>query len=323
MFLITGGFGYIGTQLLEILPKKYPNERIRVIDNLSRERSKYLPETRTIRGDQFEFVNGDITDSKALEKAFRDLEKESILIDLAGVTNAPISFKRKELTFDVNVGGVKKLTELSKEHGVGTYIYSSSASVYGPTKGVVDEGSTCNPISPYGESKLQAEKVLLSGDKGFDTVVFRSGTVYGWTDGVRFDTVVNKFALDSFEGRPMEVWRSAWDQKRPYLHINDCLGAFIFAIENSSSMSGQVFNVVGQNAPVDDVVISMARNFELTSIKTIEDPNLNQVSYTVDDAKIRNIGFQTNGFLDQGARELASNLSLHRSRLTEKVKTLA
>lgn len=313
MFLLTGGFGYIGMKLLQTLSKEFPGSGIRIIDDISRERSKYLPPIED-SGSSFDFVKGDIRDPYSLERSFKDV---NILIDLAGITNAPISFERKDLTFSVNVDGVKNLVSFSRKHDLEYYIYSSSASVYGPTQGVVDESSECKPISPYGESKLLAEKELLDAcnEFGLKVVIFRFGTVYGWSDGIRFDTVVNKFTLDSFEGKPLEVWRSAWNQKRPYLHIEDCSRAVSFAIENSKKMAGQVYNVVGQNAPVDGVILAVAKNFEYSTVHTVSDPNLNQVSYTVDDSKIRTLGFKTTGTIDEGVGDLSMNLKKQSNRI--------
>src|SRR6266571_2531846 len=128
----------------------------------------------------YEFTEGDIRKEDDLTKAFRDVESA---IDLAGITNAPISFERKELTFSVNVGGGQKVVDTAVKNGVERFVYSSTASVYGPTQGVVDENSVCKPISPYGESKLQAEGACLNASKkgGINSTVLRLGTVYGYS----------------------------------------------------------------------------------------------------------------------------------------------
>ncbi|HEX9613324.1 MAG TPA: SDR family oxidoreductase [Candidatus Bathyarchaeia archaeon] len=109
-----------------------------------------------------QFYKGHGGDEYDLKAAFKDVD---MVVDLAGITNAPLSFERKELTFDVNVKGGRRVVEHAVNAGVDKYVYSSTASVYGPTTGVVDEKYVCKPISPYGESKLQAENACLQASR--------------------------------------------------------------------------------------------------------------------------------------------------------------
>src|ERR1700751_4426659 len=186
--LVTGGAGYIGSKLIRDLSVNpgLEGRTIRVLDSMLRER--YVSIMDLPREGHFEFLEGDIRNDADLKKAFVDVD---MVVDLAGITNAPLSFERKELTFDVNVNGGRKVVEYAVNAGVEKYFYSSTASVYGPTKGVVDEEYSCKPISPYGESKLQGEKACLDASKlhGLDAMVLRLGTVFGYSIGMRFETV--------------------------------------------------------------------------------------------------------------------------------------
>src|SRR6266516_3873505 len=190
VILVTGGCGYIGSRLIRDLAssKRFAGSTIRVIDNMLRERYVAIMDLPT-QG-HFEFLEGDIRNDGDLKKAFKDVD---MVVDHA-----------------VNAG-------------VERFVYSSTASVYGPTTGIVDEKYTCKPISPYGESKLQAERACLSASRedGLHATVLRLGTVFGYSVGMRFDTVVDRFTYLACIGTPLTVWESAQHEKRPYLHISD------------------------------------------------------------------------------------------------------
>src|SRR5260370_11723135 len=138
--LVTGGAGYIGSELIRELSSNPKLEGVtgRVLDNMLRER--YVAIMDLPREGRFEFLEGDIRKDDDLKIAFRDVD---MVVDLAGITNAPLSFERKELTFDVNVNGSRKVVEHPATSGVGKYIYSSTATVYGPPGAVLDGKETC------------------------------------------------------------------------------------------------------------------------------------------------------------------------------------
>ena len=300
--LVTGGCGYIGSRLIRDLAsnKKYAGSTIRIIDNMLRER--YVAIMDLPQQCNFEFLEGDIRKEDDLKKAFRDVHT---IIDLAGITNAPQSFERKDLTFDVNVGGGKKVVEHAIRAGVEKLVYSSTASVYGPTPSKVDENWECKPISPYGESKLQGEKACLeaASQSGLDSTVLRLGTVFGYSIGMRFDTVVDRFAYLASIGMPLTVWESARNEKRPYLHISDAVDSLILSL-GSPGMKGQVYNVIGENASIDRITSVINREVPDTRVIVTPTPNLNQVSYELDGSKIEKKGFKPKYSLEEGVKEI-------------------
>lgn len=250
----------------------------------------------------YEFIEGDIRKEDDLRKAFRDVES---VVDLAGITNAPISFERKELTFDVNVGGGQKVVDAAVKSGVERFVYSSTASVYGPTKGMVDETSVCKPVSPYGESKLQAEKACLKASSagGLNSTVLRLGTVYGYSIGMRFDTVVDRFVYMACSGASLTVWESAQTEKRPYLHLQDSCDALVYALKRTD-MNGQTYNVVGENASINRITSVIAKQIPDLKIVITPTPNLNQVSYELDSSKIERAGFRPTHTMEEGVEEM-------------------
>jgi UDP-glucose 4-epimerase len=321
--LITGGAGYIGSKLIRDLSVTpgFEDRTIRVLDNMLRER--YVSIMDLPPEGHFEFLEGDIRNEADLKKAFVDVD---MVVDLAGITNAPLSFDRKELTFDVNVNGGQRVVEHAVSAGVEKYVYSSTASVYGPTKGVVDEEYACKPISPYGESKLQGEKACLDASKlhGLDATVLRLGTVFGYSIGMRFDTVVDRFTYLACIGMPLTVWESAQNEKRPYLHVQDSADALAYAL-TKPGMKGKIFNVIGENASMNRITSVITREVPAARVIITPTPNLNQVSYELDGSKIERHGFKPSHTLEQGVKEIVDKFRvlLRQKTSADPVKTVA
>ena len=320
--LVTGGAGYIGSKLIRELAanKKFAGTTIRVIDNMLRER--YVAIMDLPSEGRFEFLEGDVRKDDDLKMAFKDVE---MVVDLAGITNAPMSFERKDLTFDVNVNGGKKVIGHAVNSGVEKFVYSSTASVYGPTTGLVDEKYRCKPISPYGESKLLAEKACLEASKeaGLDATVLRLGTVFGYSIGMRFDTVVDRFTYLACIGMPLTVWESARNEKRPYLHVSDSVDALVFAL-TQHGMKGEIYNVIGENASLNRITAAIGKEVPDMQVVITPTPNLNQVSYELDGSKIERIGFRTRHTLDEGVREMVRRFrAFLRVRTSKEVGAIA
>jgi len=301
VILVTGGAGYIGSQLIRSLPDDdyFKGATIRIIDNMFRETHASLMDLPS--NTKYEFIEGDIKDDRSLETAFKDVK---IVFDLAGITSVPLSYQKTELTMEVNVRWAKKVLDYALKVGVKKFVYSSSAAVYGPTEGIVSEENKCKPTGPYAESKLVAEQQCIreSKETGLDTTVLRLGTVFGYAPAMRFDTVVNRFTYLACVGMPLTVWIGAEEAKRPYLHVKDAVRGFLFAATEKRT-KGQVYNLVGQNASLKELIENIKKYVPNVKIekKRVEQP---QLSYTLDDSKIRKLGFQTEHTLDDGIKEI-------------------
>ncbi len=320
--LVTGGCGYIGSKLIRDLAanKRLAGSTVRVIDNMMRER--YVAIMDLPHDGRFEFVEGDIRKVDDLKRVFQDVD---MVVDLAGITNAPLSFERKDLTFDVNVNGGKKVVDQAVKAGVKKLVYSSTASVYGPTTGVVDEKYPCKPISPYGESKLQGEKTCIDAVKqnGLDATVLRLGTVFGYSIGMRFDTVVDRFTYLACIGMPLTVWESAQSEKRPYLHLQDSVDALTFALVQHG-LKGEIYNVIGENASINRITATIGREVPDMHVIITPTPNLNQVSYELDGSKIERTGFKPRHTLEEGVRDIVERFrGLVRARTNKPVVALS
>jgi UDP-glucose 4-epimerase len=299
--LVTGGLGYLGSRLIREIPNHpvFAGDTVRILDNLRQPRYHALWDL-PIHAD-YDYVEADIRDVEDLTKALDDV---STVFHLAAITNAPETFSIPEETWEVNHEAALSLFDMAREANVEDFVNVSTCSVYGRTREEITEDFDCNPESPYGEAKLEAEQemsVRYDGQMGFTAL--RLGTVYGWATGMRFDTVVDKFAYLAATGAPLTVYEGAENQKRPYLHVQDAVRSMLFAGSNLGD--GEAYNVVGQNARLNDVVDAIKRHFPGVETKYVEAEQLNQLSYFVSDEKIRNKGFETIYTIDQGIRELA------------------
>jgi UDP-glucose 4-epimerase len=299
--LVTGGVGYLGSRLIRELPDHpaFAGEEIRILDNLRQPRYHALWDLPVYSN--YSFVEGDIREEDVVHEAMNGVDT---VFHLAAITNAPETFDIPKKTWEVNYEGALTVFDAARGANVENFVNAVTCSVYGTTEEKIDESFECDPESPYGEAKLEAEQEMFDRyNGGINLTGLRLGTVYGWSTGMRFDTVVDKFAYLAATGQPLTVYEGAENQKRPYLHVQDSVRSMMFAAENLGD--GEAYNVVGQNARLQDVVDAVERHFPNVEIGYVEAEQLNQLSYIVSDEKISNEGFETAYTIDQGVEELA------------------
>ena len=304
--LVTGGAGYIGSQLLHTLAaEQFPRvRRIRVLDNMREEK---FPSLMNLPDNvDYEFVLGDIREEDDIRRALGD--DTDVVVHLAALCNANLSFERRDDTEEINYRGTLKVVDVARRApSVRRFIYASTTSVYGPTVEIVTEGSLCQPASPYAEFKLKAEGDVLglSQDTGgrVRSTVLRFATAYGYAPGLRVHTVVNIFAFRAAVGAPLEVYGSG-DQLRPFVHVADIARAIAFCMANDRT-ADEVFNVVGENASINDLLDLLAPRFPRLTVVHTDKEILNQISYEVDGSKLRALGFSPALSLEEGIEEYA------------------
>lgn len=285
--LVTGGLGHIGSKLIREYAKRSDVELIRVLDNFLVQRycSLFdLPENK-----KYEFIEGDIDNEKDLDKAMKDID---IVIHLASITDAPSTISKPEETERINFEGTKKVAHAAIKAGVKKLLFPSSTSVYGEAEGIVDETyEDLKPSSPYAETKLASEKFLqkVAEEGKIETLIPRLGTIFGTSIGMRFHTAINKFCYLAAMNKPLTVWDTALQSKRPYLGLNDAISAFMFLEEKGKS--GEIYNVVTKNYSMGDIIETIKKHAPDTKIEITKSPLLNQKPYHVNDDKIRALGF--------------------------------
>lgn len=293
--LVTGAVGHIGSRLVRDISRTAV-ERVIMLDNMESQRYGSLFDLpHDVR---YRFLETDIrtADFKAI---FSEYGIRAV-IHLAALTDAANSAGRASEVMAVNREGLKRVADACRGAGV-PLLFPSTTSVYGSQAERVDETSReLKPQSPYAESKLRAEEYLASQKaNGLRFVVCRFGTIFGWSIGMRFHTAVNKFTWQAVNGVPLTVWKTAWTQKRPYLDLGDCVAAINFILERDI-FDGEIYNVLTRNYTVEDIVGAIKTFVPALEVSYVDSAIMNQLSYDVDDAKFRALGFAPQGDLHAG-----------------------
>ena len=231
--LVTGGAGYIGTVLAELLLER--GYQVIVLD-------------RFFFGRTLSHLDGNnsLTLIKDDVRAFNAelLNDVDAVIDLAALSNDPAGELDPEKTLNINFRGRVRVAQFAKERGVKRYILASSCSIYGFQDGILDETSPVNPLTTYAEANYLAEQgVIPLANDDFVATVLRQATVYGPSSRMRFDLAVNGMTLGLFKTGKIPVLRDG-TQWRPLVHVKDTCQAFLRVLESEPEIvNGETFNV--------------------------------------------------------------------------------
>jgi nucleoside-diphosphate-sugar epimerase len=237
VILVTGGAGYIGSVLVKGLVEA--GEKVRVFDKL------YFGEAGVEEvKSKIELVAGDVRNFPA------DLLGDvKCVMHLGSLSNDPTADFDPRANHEINFEGTMRVAEACKKKGVKRFTFASSCAIYGfHVDGIADENFPANPQSEYAQSKLDAEKGLLSlaGDD-FCPVIIRQATVYGFSPRMRWDLVVNTMTMDAFAKGKIHVY-CAGDSWRPLVDVSDVAEAHILAVGAvEGKVKGQIFNLVYKN----------------------------------------------------------------------------
>jgi UDP-glucose 4-epimerase len=303
--LVTGALGHIGSRLIRDLHSRISTCTIVMVDNMMTQR--YCSLFNLPIGGNYQFIEGDITDLDLPPL----LKGVHVVVHLAAITDAAGSFGKAAQVDLNNFNSTKRLAEACAHSGVRLVILSST-SVYGSQADIVDEDCTddeLKPQSPYAVTKLKEERLVqqLIKDRGLKASIFRFGTIFGVSPGMRFHTAVNKFCWQAAMGLPISVWSTAYDQKRPYLDLRDACEAIAHIIL-SDLFDGRIYNVLTLNATVREVVDTI-REFVCTlEVKFVDSEIMNQISYEVRDHRFCETGFKASGSLSLSIEEEISLL---------------
>ena len=232
--LVTGGAGYIGSELVRKLIRDKHNviclDKFFFGEEPLQDISKNF--NLTIIQEDIRFFNPSL------------LKNVDIVLDLAAISNDPSGELDPLKTIEINYKGRTRVARLCKDYGIKKYILASSCSVYGFHKAIVDENSDIDPLTTYAiaNSKVE-EEILLLSSKDFSVTVFRCATVYGLSKRMRFDLAINSIVLELFKNKTISVLRDGL-QWRPFIHIDDVIEAYKTVIFSSlDKINGQIYNI--------------------------------------------------------------------------------
>jgi UDP-glucose 4-epimerase len=240
--LVTGGYGFVGTNLVKMLVDEGCS--VRILDNLSTGTPTYLSDIR------HEFVKGDVRDSSAVDGAMAGIEG---VVHLAGHTSVIDSISDPRLDCDINVNGTLTLLQSCVAHDIPRFVFASSNAPLGEQEAPVHEQKVPRPLSPYGASKLACEGYCSSfhSTHGLGAVVLRFANVYGPYSTLK-TSVVAKFIRSVLAGDPLVVYGDG-RQTRDFVHVRDICQGLVLALDHGGA--GETIGIAsGKETSVIDML---------------------------------------------------------------------
>jgi len=290
--LITGGAGYIGSELVQYLINSH---KVTVLDNMMYDHTTLL---RYTQREDFNFVKGDVRDLNLLEQL---VSSHDVIIPLAALVGFPLCDRdpraAQEINQDVNTWIAQNK---SKDQMV---IYPCTNSGYGVSVdgSVCTEESPLNPVSLYGKTKVAAEADYKNVD---NHVTFRLATVFGPGSRMRTDLLVNNFVLKALKDRMLVLYECEF--MRNYVHLADVCRAFRFVIDNWDSCKNETYNVGNDSINMNKLQLAQTIQkhipIEIIKAEFNSDPDVRD--YIVSSEKFYSKGFECKYDLDDGIKQL-------------------
>ena len=216
---VTGGAGFIGTHLCKKLASLH---KVTVYDNFSNSNKENFPTLENVT-----LIVGDILDNS---KLLDSMKNHDVVIHLAAKTDVVDSIHNPDKTFQTNVQGSQNVLDSCKFNHVSKIIASSSAAVYQNSDNSVDEASPIKPLSPYGQSKLDMEKIIVQSKINYS--ILRLFNVYG--DG-HTSGVITNFRKNISENKPLTIFGDG-KAVRDFIHIDDVVDGIILSMTSTSGI---------------------------------------------------------------------------------------
>jgi len=298
---LTGGAGYVGSQLVPFLLKK--GYHITVYDIMYFGDS-FLPK----KNKNLKIIKGDIRDNEKLKAS---CENHDVFINLACISNDSSFVLDEKLSKSINYDAFEPMVISSKKNGIKRFIHASTSSVYGVSeKKNVKEDHPLVPLTLYNKYKALIEPILLNNlNNNFEGIIFRPATVCGYAPRQRLDLSVNILTNFAFNKSFIKVFGG--EQLRPNLHILDyCEAIELFLCAEKQDINKEIFNVGYQNLSIYEIACSVKKVVEKVlknnkSIKIIKTESDDKRSYHINSDKIKNkLNYQPKRTIEIAAEDL-------------------
>lgn len=286
--LITGGAGYKGVKLTHELLKR--GEEVTILDNFMYGFDSIL---HLINYPKLNILKLDIRNVN--EKTISNYD---VIFHLAGISGMPACAANPNSAEQINFDATRSLVPLLSKDQL--LINAATTSFYGAAEEPCVESIIPVPVSIYGKTKLEAEKIVMEHE---NSISLRFATVFGVSPRMRNDLITNDFTYKAIHDRSVVIF--AGHSKRTFVHIDDAVDAYLFALDNSAAMTRNIYNVGDEslNFSKNDIAKIIRKYVEFEIIDSSL-PDLDVRNFLVSFKKIKDLGYKTKRTLDEGIKEL-------------------
>jgi nucleoside-diphosphate-sugar epimerase len=311
-YLVAGGAGFIGSNIVEALLKR--GDDVSILDDFSSGRRENLEKTADWSGgaDRSTVIEGDMRDARTCAAAVDGAE---FVIHLAAVPSVQRSVENPLMTNDVNVAGTLQLLEAARQAGVQRFVFASSSSLYGESETLPKiETMAPDPISPYGLQKLCGETYcrLYYRLYGLPTIALRYFNVFGPRQNPRsqYAAVIPLFIEAAKGARTATVFGDG-EQTRDFTYVDNVIQANLKACEAPESACGSAYNIAcGDRISLNQLLIRIGRVLGCEVKATHERPRPGDIRHSLAsiDLAAQELGYRPEIGLDEGLGRTAREL---------------
>mgnify|MGYP003651984200 FL=1 len=296
--LITGGAGYIGSVLTEVLLDN--GFKVTIFDNLIYKQTSLL---HLCNNKNFNFIKGDVTNKKQL---LPQIIKHDIIIPLAAIVGAPACKLNEDLAVAVNYTQIEFIVDNLRKNQ--KLIMPNTNSQYGSSDSIITEESPFNPLSHYAVTKCKAEEYIMDWGNG---ICLRLATVFGSSTRMRTDLLVNDFVYKTMTEGVLVLFQSHF--KRNYIHVKDIAYTFLHCIKNYKKLNGEVFNVGLSDANLNKKELAEEIKHNIPELVIIENEfgvDIDNRNYIVSNDKLEATGWKPKYTIQDGIKELIQSYKM-------------
>lgn len=293
--LITGGAGYVGAAVTAAFLEA--GHHVTILDTLESGGCGLLTAAASPR---FQLIRGDVRDERAVKTA---LAGQDVVVHLAAIVGFGACNRDPQRAESINVNGTRTL--LTHRDRDQLFLFASTGSVYGAVAdGPCHEDLDPQPLSVYGRTKLQAERLVLEAG---NSTAFRFATAFGLSARMRTDLLVNGFVHDAKCSGYVVVYDK--DARRTFIHVRDMARAFLFALNRfalTRDMDGNVYNAGSEslNLTKDEIVHLLLQRLKFQLFYGPVGGDEDQRDYAVSYARLTALGYRTTVSIEEGLDEL-------------------
>lgn len=286
--LITGGAGYVGTPLAKALLEQ--GHEVTILDNFM---FGYDSVLYLVGHPKLHVIKQDIRNQ---DTAY--LKEPEAIFHLAAISGYPACEANPNSAQLINVEATRRIVKSLSKHQI--LLYASTTSLYGAVGATSTEDTPVTPASLYGTTKREAEQICLEHTRA---ISLRWATVFGVSPRMRAGLLMNDFVEKAVHEGALVLFKA--DSKRTFMHVNDSVKGYVFALNHADSMAGQIFNMGSErlNLSKRDIANAIRKyvKFEIVEAAT---PDKDVRDFYVSFAKAKAMGFDCDVDLDTGIREL-------------------